>query len=116
MMQQLQALGIGIIVLAIIVGVGTVLLYRFGGAVASCGNVGASTYAWNSTTDLCQNTSGTQTYTPTSNGWTNTNYLGTQLGTSGLSGWTPAIIALSVGLLFIGAFLFNKGQKGIGRY
>ena len=34
--------------------------------------------------------------------------LQTELGTSGLAGWTAAIIALSVGLLFIGALMGKK--------
>jgi hypothetical protein len=38
-------------------------------------------------------------------------YLQGQLGQSGLAGWAPAIIALSVGLLFLGAF-FVKGGPG----
>ena len=41
---------------------------------------------------------------------TTVQYLNTQLGTSGLAGWTAAIIALAVGLLFIGA-LMGKRQK-----
>lgn len=32
-------------------------------------------------------------------------YLVGQLGQSGLAGWTPAIIALSIGILFLGLFL-----------
>jgi hypothetical protein len=39
--------------------------------------------------------------------------MNTQLGTSGLSGWTPAMIAISVGMLFLGAFIIGKGK---GRY
>ena len=40
-------------------------------------------------------------------------YMVTQLGTSGLAGWTPAIIALAVGLLFLGAlFVGFGGGKG----
>ncbi len=38
-------------------------------------------------------------------------YLQGQLGQSGLAGWAPAIIALSVGLLFLGAFALT-GKKG----
>jgi len=43
---------------------------------------------------------------------TTVQYLLTQLGSGGLAGWTPAIIALTVGMLFIGAFLVGKGGKG----
>jgi len=39
---------------------------------------------------------------------TTTSALQTELGTSGLAGWTAAIIALSVGLLFIGALMGKK--------
>jgi len=78
MMEQLQALGLGIVVFAIIIGVGSIVLSRFGDSVGGTAN-------------------------------TTTQYLLTQLGTTGLAGWTPAIVALSVGLLFIGAFLFQKG-------
>lgn len=77
-MEQLQALGLGIVVFAIIIGVGSIVLSRFGDSVGGTAN-------------------------------TTTQYLLTQLGTTGLAGWTPAIVALSVGLLFIGAFLFQKG-------
>jgi len=39
---------------------------------------------------------------------TTTSALQTELGTGGLAGWTAAIIALSVGLLFIGALMGKK--------
>ena len=38
-------------------------------------------------------------------------YLNTQLGSAGLAGWTPAIIALSVGMLFLGVFLSKGGRR-----
>jgi len=42
---------------------------------------------------------------------TTVQYLNTQLGSSGLAGWTPAIIAISVGMLFLGVFLTRGGRK-----
>lgn len=42
---------------------------------------------------------------------TNTQYLLTQLGQSGLAGWTPAIIAIAVGIMFLGAFMVKGGRK-----
>lgn len=42
---------------------------------------------------------------------TNVQYVLGQLGQSGLAGWTPAIIALSIGMLFLGGFLIGKGGK-----
>ena len=80
MFDQLTALGYGIVVFAIIIGVGSVVLTNFGNSVGGTANTTAV-------------------------------YLIGQLGTSGLAGWTPAIIALSIGLLFLGAFMVNKGSR-----
>ena len=79
MFNNLQALAIGIIGFAIIIGVGVVVLQNFGNSVGGDAN-------------------------------TTVSYLNTQMGQSGLAGWAPAIIALSVGLLFLGAFMM-KGRK-----
>jgi len=38
-------------------------------------------------------------------------YLNDELGSSGLAGWTPAIVALSVGMLFLGAFIYKSGGR-----
>ena len=80
MFDNLTNLGYGIITFAIIIGVGTVVLQKFGDAVGGSAN-------------------------------TTVAYLNTQLGQSGLAGWTPAIIALSVGMLFLGVFLTRGGRK-----
>jgi len=80
MFDNLTNLGYGIITFAIIIGVGTVVLQKFGDAVGGTAN-------------------------------TTVAYLNTQLGSSGLAGWTPAIIALSVGMLFLGVFLTRGGRK-----
>lgn len=107
MIDVLVGLGIGIIAFAIVVGVGTVVLHRFGGAVAECN----SGFTWNNTVDLCtNNTNSSETATP-GGAWTSVNYLNTELGTSGLSGWTPAIVAFTVGMVFIGALLIRKGRS-----
>ena len=79
MFDNLTGLGYGIITFAILIGVGSVMLYQFGNAVGGTANV-------------------------------TTTYLLGQLGTSGLAGWTPAIIAFSVGMLFLGAFMV-KGSR-----
>ena len=46
-------------------------------------------------------------------GTTNTTatYIVGQLGSSGLAGWTPVIIALSIGILFLGLFM----SGGLGK-
>ena len=114
MFDNLTTLGYGLVVFAIIIGVGSVVLYNFGGAVG-CEN---SLYPlWNGTDNICYASNGSNAGgAPTSAAYTNTNYLLGQLGQSGLAGWTPAIIAISVGLLFLGAFMVNSGSKGKGRY
>jgi len=81
MFNQLVALGWGIVTFAIVIGIGTVVLDKFGNAVGGTAN-------------------------------TTTQYLQVQLGsTSGLASWTPAIVALAVGLLFLGSFMVKKGQS-----
>lgn len=80
MFNDLTALGYGLVIFAVIIGVGSVILYEFGDAVGGTAN-------------------------------TNTDYLLGQLGESGLAGWTPAIIAISVGVLFLGAFMLKGGRR-----
>ena len=80
MFDKLQALGIGIISFAIIIGVGSIVLQEFGDAVGGTAN-------------------------------TTVAHLNTELGTSGLAGWTPAIVAISVGMLFLGIFMFKGGRS-----
>ena len=79
MFDNLTSLGYGIVTFAIVIGVGTVVLTKFGDAVGGTAN-------------------------------TTVAYLNTELGTTGLAGWTPAIIALSVGMLFLGVFLVKGGR------
>ena len=104
MFNDLTSLGYGLVVFAVIIGVGSVVLVRFGGATAECNDAG---YTYDSDLELCSNT--TDTATPTGYGYTNTNYLTGQLGSAGLAGWAPAIIAISIGILFLGAFMV-KGR------
>ena len=82
MFNQLTALGYGIIVFAILVGVGSLVLFNFGNSTGGVAN-------------------------------SNIQYLLTTLGTTngGLASWTPAIIAISVGLLFLGAFMIKGSNR-----
>jgi len=108
MFDNLAALGYGLVTFAIIIGVGTIVLTKFGDSVATCG----TDFTFNETNQLCQNdTNFSDTTSSTTTAWVNTNYLSGQLGTSGLAGWTPAIIALSVGMLFLGVFLSKGGGR-----
>jgi len=81
MFNDLTNLGYGLVVFAIIIGVGSVVLFNFGNATGGTAN-------------------------------TNVQYLLTQLGQGGLAGWTPAIIAISVGILFLGAFMVGGNKRG----
>ena len=80
MFDNLTNLGYGIITFAILIGVGSVMLYNFGNSTGGTAN-------------------------------TTVQYLLGQLGQSGLAGWTPAIIAFSVGMLFLGAFFVRQGRR-----
>jgi len=77
MFNVLTGLAMGVVIFAITIGVGTVVLQKFGNSVGGTAN----------TTVVA---------------------LQGDLGTSGLAGWTGAIIALAVGLLFIGALMGGK--------
>jgi len=117
MFDKLQALGIGIISFAIIIGVGSIVLHEFGGAVAICPTFEGNTSEWNATTNTCgllDDVTGLQNgsfVNPQSgSAFSNIDYMNTELGTTGLAGWTPAIVAISVGMMFLGIFLFRKGR------
>ena len=80
MINNVVALGYGLVVFAILIGVGSVVLFNFGNATGGVAN-------------------------------TNVQYVLTQLGSAGLAGWVPAIIAVSVGVLFLGMFMVGAGGK-----
>lgn len=106
MFNVLTGLAMGVVIFAITIGVGVVVLQKFGGSIAEC----ATDYTFNGTLNKCVNATGGDATDPANAAWTTTNSLTGELGTSGLAGWTAAIIALAVGLLFIGA-LMGKRQK-----
>ena len=111
MFNDLTGLAYGVIIFAIIIGVGSIVLTNFGGAVAVC----PMDRVWNASNALCQTPGNvSNTSTPGGTAYTTTGYLTTQLGTTGLAGWAPAVIAVFIGLLFLGAFM--GGKKGKGRY
>ena len=105
MFDNLAVLGYGIITFAIIIGVGTIVLTKVGNTFASCPSDQPFVEAYNQCSNSTTNT------TPTNGGFVNVDYMNTQLGTTGLAGWTPAIIALSVGMLFLGVFLTKGGRQ-----
>ena len=105
MMDVLQGIAYGIVTLAIIVIIGTVVLTRLGDSVAVCG----TGFTYSATNQTCQNdTLVSDTIDPGNSGWVTSGYLTTQLGSTGLSGWVPAIIAVAVGALFLSYFMARK--------
>lgn len=119
MMNSLQALGWGIVVFAIVIGVGVTVLGKLSSAIASCPS--GFTYQSNTTTTFtngkCCLTAGSDcssagNYSVPSTATQATYYMEGQMNsTSGLASWTPAVIALAIGLLFIGAFMARKGNQ-----
>ena len=108
-MENLTALGFGIITFAIVIGVGLVVVYKMSAAMTNCSDITATDY-YNATSVKCHNATGTVLGDPGS-ATANMNYMATQMGTTGLAGWTPAIIALVVGMLFLGMFMAKGGRS-----
>ena len=127
MIDNLTGLGYGIVTFAIVIGVGTVVLSKFGSTMLGCPtgltgtdyleNTTATTAYGRSSSFACYNSTAVN-YTSTGMVDTSgtganatTHYMTLQLGQNGLAGWTPAIIALTIGMLFLGMFLAKKGRK-----
>jgi hypothetical protein len=111
MFDNLSNLGYGLITFAIIIGVGVIVLQKFTAAVGCDAG-----YTFNESATMgggaeCYETANVSNEVSYNTAGSNTNYLNTQLGTAGLAGWTPAIIALSVGMLFLGVFLSRDERK-----
>lgn len=85
MFQNLTGLGWTIVSFTILVVVGLVVVGQLGAGVASTSPVANSTAV------------------------TMQGYLGTSSG--GLASWTPAIIAITIGVLFLGMFGFGGRKK-----
>ena len=81
MINALTGLGYGIIALAVMIGIGTVVLIQLGNTVGGTANTTVNTIA---------------------------GYLGTSSG--GLASWIPVVIVLVIGMLFLGYFLNRKGR------
>lgn len=107
MFDNLTALGYGIVTFAVIIGIGVVLTTQLGKASLTCN----SSLTWNGST--CVNASGWKFAAGVRDlGQANATlgYMTGQLGQSGLAGWTPAIIALTIGMLFLGVFVTGLGR------
>lgn len=114
MFEKLAAMAYGLIVFGILIIIGSVVVVQMSNSVATC-NAG---FTLNTTPNpvVCYNSSNASqpTATPGGTGFTTGSYMATQFGSTsgGLASWTPALIALGIGLLFLGAFNLNKSNKG----
>ena len=115
-MNALISLGLGIIIFALIVATGLVVMANFGTAVAEC----PAGYSYNTngsvtyTTGYCyNNTSPGSTGTNITSPSKATGSINTMVGymQDNLITWVPAVIALGIGLLFIGALMGRKQMK-----
>jgi len=106
MIQILTGLALGIVIFAVTVGVGIVVLTKFGDGIAEC----SSGFEYNVTTRGCQNaTNYSDTATTVTPGFSTINtLLGDTNGVGALVTWVGAIIALVVGLVFIGMLMGKK--------
>ena len=113
MFDQLTALGYGIVTFAIIIGVGVMVVLKFGQSVLDACPTGWTVNTTNM--DNCYNSSNyAQTdlaRTDSSGGDALMVTMEGYMGSGGLAGWTPAVIALAVGMLFLGAFLIGRGGR-----
>jgi hypothetical protein len=82
MIEALTGMGYAIIGLAVMIGIGLVILTTLGNNVGGTANTTIQTVA---------------------------GYLGTSNG--GLASWVPIIIVLVIGMLFLGVFVSRKGKK-----
>ena len=116
-MNALIALGLGIIVFALIVATGLVVMSNFGTATADCStgysyNENGSGYTFTDnlccidTANNCTAGEGALSASKSTQGMqTMMGYMEDNLIT-----WIPAIIALGIGLLFIGALMGRKNK------
>ena len=107
MIQILTGLALGIVIFAVTIGVGLVVLTKFADGVAVC-PTDYSTY--NATGRVCQSgTNSSNTTSASGTGYTTVNTLtGSTNGLGALVTWVGAIIALVVGLVFIGMLMGKK--------
>lgn len=108
--EQLTAIGYGLVLFGVLVGVGILVLQKFGDTVvtgctqASCGAAGA----WNATAQVCSNATSANCGAGSGTAYTGISYVATQLGSTGLTSYIPLIIIIMIaGLIFA---YFGKGK------
>jgi hypothetical protein len=107
-LNVLSAVAFGIITIAVMVGIGIVVLSRLGATDAACATVCGAAGTYSATTGLCSNATAANCGAVSGTAYTALNYASTQLGSSGLLSWLPAIIALIVGVFFLTYFMGGR--------
>jgi hypothetical protein len=108
-MGQLSPLAIALVVFATVIVVGMVVISNLTASVSSC----PAGYNWSQSANLCANNTAIGFGNTTgSGGAVNGVYLLGQMGSTsgGLASWAPAIIAIAIGVLVIGA-ISSIGSK-----
>ena len=104
----LKAIGMGLVMFGIIIGLGLITLTKLGDQIVTCpSTIGGGTSTWNTSLQLCQNASG-ETLAASGGGYGITSYVVTQMSSSGLAGWLPVIIVVLIAGLILALF----GGKG----
>jgi len=122
MINALTGLGYGIVGLALVIGIGIIILASTAKNVANCPtgysyNYNGSDYFTDNACCLLSGTSGdcstAGNYTSASTATQTINTLSGYLGTSsgGLATWIPIVIVLVIGMLFLGSFLSRRGRN-----
>jgi len=99
-LNVLTGIAMGIITIAVLIGIGLVILQNLTSAVGC----GADTY--NATSGACNNASGAAV--ALNDAGTSIAYGMTQIGSTGLLTWLPALIALIIGVFFLTYFMGGK--------
>ena len=112
MFDYLSNLTYGLVVFALVVAVGTIVLFNFA-KTGACDEFGTAYPNFNESIGKCENSTYGGAQTITRDTYVTTNYLQSKLGSGsgGLASWTGSVVAIAVGLLFLGAFML-KGKKG----
>ena len=109
--NQLTAIGMGLTVFAIVIGLGMVILSKMGDNIVVCSNIGGAAATWNVSSQLCQNVTGS-TAAGAGTAFSTIGSVSGYMGTSGLAGWIPVIIVVLIAGLIMALF----GGLGKNKY
>lgn len=114
----LATAGIGLIIFAVVVVVGSVIMGQIGANTSNCASTIVSGF-YNTTLEMCTNGSATggtlAGITPTTTTWVTANFITGAFGSTGggLASWTIIIVTVIVGSILIGLIsgAFGRGRQ-----